>query len=235
MNIGILLCDEVPEKFSGAHGQYPSMFAQLLHKVEPALTFSVFNAEQQELPADVDAADAYLITGSRHGVNDGYPWIDQLEAFIRTLHERHKKVVGICFGHQLIAKALGGTVDRAATGWGIGITTNTLQQLKSWMQPAKDEFNLIISHQDQVIELPKGVEILASNARCPYFMMQIGQHMLTIQGHPEFSRAYSQALIEDRADLYGEAMSEQGLRSLQQPVDDELMAQWIIRFFNQAF
>lgn len=230
MNIGILLCDRVGEQFSTEHGQYPDMFAKLLHRADPTLTFSIYDAEQGELPDQIDAAEAYLITGSRHGVNDGYSWITNLEAFILQLHTAQKKLIGICFGHQLIAKALGGKVTKASNGWGIGVSVNKITQQKPWMLPSQDDLNLLVSHQDQVVELPLGAETLASSNFCPFYMMQIGNHLLTIQGHPEFSKAYSQALIEDRKNMLGKELSEQGLMSLQLKVDDSLFARWIVNF-----
>ena len=231
MNIGILQCDRVLEKFSIQHGQYPDMFMTLLKQVDPALTFTVYDLEQAHLPPHVDACDAYLITGSRHGVNDPLPWIAQLEDFIRQLHAKQKKIIGICFGHQLIAKALGGRVSKSPNGWGIGVSKNKIIQHKPWMKPSCDTINLLVSHQDQVVALPPNAEILASNSTCPVYMMQIGNNF-TLQGHPEFSKAYSQALIEDRKDKLGHARYEQGLQSLKWNVDDTLVAQWIIYFLE---
>ena len=99
------------------------------------------------------------------------------------------------------------------------------------MKPSCDTINLLVSHQDQVVALPPNAEILASNSTCPVYMMQIGNNF-TLQGHPEFSKAYSQALIEDRKDKLGHARYEQGLQSLKWNVDDTLVAQWIIYFLE---
>ncbi|KTC81583.1 glutamine amidotransferase-related protein [Legionella brunensis] len=232
MNIGILLCDHVGEKFSKEHGQYPDMFARLLHQVDPTLTFSIYEAQRGQLPSDLDEASAYLITGSRHGVNDGFPWITHLENLILRLHSSQKKIIGICFGHQLIAKALGGKVVLASNGWGIGVSINQVTRKKSWMVPQQDALNLLVSHQEQVMELPLGAEILASSDFCPFYMLQINDNLLTVQGHPEFSKAYSQALIEDRKSILGEALSEEGLMSLQHKVDDYVFAHWIVNFLR---
>ncbi|WED42083.1 glutamine amidotransferase-related protein [Legionella cardiaca] len=241
MHIGILLCDHVGEKFIAEHGQYPDMVAKLLHQADPTLTFSVYEVKQDKFPSDIDEADAYLISGSRHGVNDGLPWISNLEHFILRLHNAQKKVIGICFGHQLIAKALGGKVVVAAKGWGIGMSINKITQQKPWMFPQQNDLNLLVSHQEQVVELPIGAEVLAHSEFCPFYMLQISNHLLTVQGHPEFSKAYSQALMEDRKDILGEKLSEQGIESLHLKVDDNLFAQWIVNFLysksneNQTF
>lgn len=232
MKIGLLQCDKVSSVFESEHGQYPEMFARLLRQADPCLEWTVFDAEQGELPQDIHAVDAYLITGSRHGVNDGFGWITQLEEFIRVLHMEKKKVIGICFGHQLIAKALGGTVIKSPKGWGVGVSVNRLFSKQSWMSPEKNELNVLVSHQDQVIKVPKEAQILAGSEFCPYYMMQIGTHFLTVQGHPEFSKAYSRILMVSREDRINKKEFERGMVSLALGVDETLMAQWIINFLK---
>ena len=199
MNIGILKCDRVSDLFVSEHGQYPEMFTALLRPADPTIEFTLFDAERGELPTDIHTVDAYLITGSRHGVNDGFPWITQLEEFVRTLHAAQKKVIGICFGHQLIAKALGGKVIKSPKGWAVGMSQNRVVKEKEWMSPAKKEFNILVSHQDQVVELPMEAELLASSDFCPFYMMQVGSHFFTIQGHPEFTADITTEVIQSRA------------------------------------
>lgn len=232
MRLGILKCDNVSDVFEAEHGQYPAMFLNLLRPFSPDLQITIYDVEQGEFPTDLNAVDAYLITGSRHGVNDGFPWIAQLEACVRSLYDAQKKVIGICFGHQLIAKALGGRVIKSPKGWGVGMSQNKMLRIKEWMNPQPASFNLLVSHQDQVVDLPVGAEILASNDFCPYYMMQIGNHFLTIQGHPEFTKAYSRALMVSREDALNEMEFAQGIKSLELPEDDKLIAQWIMCFLN---
>jgi len=232
MNLGILQCDKVREQFA-AHGQYPDRFAMLLRPVYPAIAFTTFDVEQCEFPRNIDEADAYLITGSRHGVNEGSPWIAALEEFVRTLHQAQKKLIGICFGHQLIAKALGGKVIKWPQGWGVGMSCNKVNQHKSWMRPIQSEFNLLVSHQDQVTELPKEAEVLASSEFCPNYMTQIGSHILTVQGHPEFTKSFAHDLMVFRRLILGEQVFLKGVNSLTLPEDDALIAQWIINFLQE--
>jgi len=233
MNIGILQCDKVREALAGQHGQYPDMFIKLLKQVDPSLTFTIYDVEQTDLPDNIDACDAYLITGSQHGVNDNLSWIAPLEDFVRHLHASQKKLIGICFGHQLVAKALGGSVIKSPKGWGVGISEHHVIQHKPWMNPKLNKLKLVISHQDQVIELPKGAEVLASNEFCPFYMIQIGNN-LTVQGHPEFSKAYAQVILEeDRKGILDPIRYEAGLASLQLEKDDAIVAQWIVNFLQQ--
>ncbi|HAT2046983.1 TPA: GMP synthase [Legionella pneumophila] len=231
MNLGILLCDKVSEVFVEDHGQYPEMFANLLRPADATLEFTIFDAEHGELPTDVHAVDAYLISGSRHGVNDDYPWIRKLEEFVRTLHASQKKLIGICFGHQLIAKALGGKVIKSPKGWGVGMSQNQIYQFKEWMKPSLNCFNLLVSHQDQVIELPTDAEILAGSDFCPNYMMQIGS-FFSVQGHPEFTKSYSRDLMVSREDSVNEIEFAKGMKSLELHEDDTIIAQWIINFLK---
>lgn len=233
MNLGILNCDRVSDVFSVRYGQYPHMFAALFQPVAPQMTFSVFNALEGELPKDIHAADAYLITGSRHGVNDGYPWIAALEEFVRCLHKTPKKVIGICFGHQLIAKALGGKVIKSPNGWGVGVLQYQVVCPKPWMNPIQEQFNLLASHQDQVVILPPEAQLLARSDFCPNYMLQIGHTMLTVQGHPEFTKAYAQDLMQSREESLTKRVMTKGMRSLVLEHEHDLIAQWIINFLHQ--
>ncbi len=233
MNLGILNCDRVGEVFAVHYGQYPDMFARLFQSIAPKMTFTVFNAMEGELPKDVHAADAYLITGSKYGVNDGFPWIAALEEFVRVLHTTSKKVIGICFGHQLIAKALGGKVIKSPKGWGVGVLQNQIVQAKEWMHPAKSYFNLLASHQDQVVILPPGAQLLASSAFCPNNMMQIGRTMLSLQGHPEFTKAYAKDVMQSRKNILEKEVLAQGLNSLELEHEHTLIAQWLLHFLAQ--
>ncbi|KTD41642.1 glutamine amidotransferase-related protein [Legionella parisiensis] len=232
MKIGILQCDQVAPELITLHGTYSEMYIKLLYQVEPNLIFTVYDACHGELPAHIDVEDAYVITGSHHGVNDGYSWITALEEFIRCLHVGRKKVVGICFGHQLIAKALGGTVIQSPKGWGIGMSVNKITQHKSWMTPSLGVLNLIVSHQDQVVVLPPEAEVLAASDFCPFYMLQIRDNLFTVQGHPEYSKNYAQALIEIRKSKLSEELVEQGLKSLQQHCDDGVFSSWIVNFLS---
>ena len=233
MKLGILKCDNVSEIFAAEHGHYPAMFAAFLSLADPTIELFVFDAENGELPTDIHQADAYLITGSRHGVNDGFPWIKKLEEFIFELHAAQKKVIGICFGHQLIAKVMGGKVIKSPKGWGVGVSQNTVYRKKEWMPTNHQQFNLLVSHQDQVVELPVAAELLAGSDFCPNYMLQIGNYFLTIQGHPEFTKAYSRALMVSREDTINEQQFIAGIKSLELALDGELIARWIVNFLQK--
>ena len=232
MKIGILQCDHVREELQSTFGDYPQMIALLFAKVAPACRFKTFQVQSFEYPQNLDECDAYITTGSRHGVNDDFDWIKRLEEFICELDQAKKSFVGICFGHQLMAKALGGKVDRSDKGWGIGVTFNQVVCSKPWMEPHQHALNLIASHQDQVIHLPKEVkvDVLASSSFCSYYMLAYEDHFISIQGHPEFTKDYSSTLIDIRRDIIPFNRIQEGRTSLMANLDDQLIAQWIVNF-----
>ncbi|GHC17256.1 glutamine amidotransferase-related protein [Aidingimonas halophila] len=234
MNIGLLQCDDVAPELRDIHGNYPEMFERLFTSVDPTLSFRVWRCLDGEIPEDIEAVDAWLTTGSKFGVNDGDPWIDALGDFIRRLWQAEKTFVGICFGHQLMAKALGGEVIKSPKGWGVGMSFNRVMGRADWMDPWQEGLDLIVSHQDQVIALPEQANVLAESEFCPYYLMQVGEHFLGVQGHPEFAKPYSADLMTLRQATLGANRVREGLASLHAPVDDQLMVRWILNFMRRS-
>jgi GMP synthase-like glutamine amidotransferase len=233
MKIGILQCDDVAPVLQERHGNYPDMFIRLFHSVDPDLSFEVWRCHEGELPSLDADVNAWIITGSKYGVNDGEPWIEALSERTRQLAEHAQPVIGICFGHQLLAHAMGGKVMRHRGGWGVGVSFTKVQQSKLWMTPWKDNLDLIVSHQDQVVALPPSSKTLASSDFCPFYMVQHGASMLGIQGHPEFTKPYSADLMELRRGVIPDERIEQGLESLRASVDGDLLAGWLVNFMRR--
>lgn len=234
MKIGILQCDDVNEELQIAHGNYPQMFSMLLQELVPESELPVYRVLDGQLPERADECDAYLITGSKHGVNDGLPWIESLCSFVRTLWAEQIPLIGVCFGHQLMAKALGGTVRKAEQGWGLGLSYNQILERRDWMQPFKDHLDLLVSHQDQVAILPPQAQLLASSEFCPYYLVQYGEHFLSVQGHPEFTKGYSRDLLKMREPALPPARVRAAVVSLSAEPDGQLMMQWLVRFLRNA-
>ncbi|MFP8967472.1 glutamine amidotransferase-related protein [Pokkaliibacter sp. CJK22405] len=232
MKIGILQCDDVNPALQPDHGNYPAMFEALLREQAPDATFAVYRCLEGELPASVGECDAYITTGSKSCVNDDNQWIRQLEDFVRALYEANKKLVGICFGHQLIARALGGEVLNSEKGWGVGMSFNAVSSPKPWMQPQQDKLDLIVSHQDQVVTLPPEAQVLASSRFCPFYMLAYGECFMSVQGHPEFSKTYSRDLMNLRRGVIPDERIREGQVSLNAEVDDRVMMSWIMHFFK---
>jgi len=234
MRIGILQCDSVREDLQPTFGNYPDMFRRLLTRVDPDLGFRVYDLTQGEAPGALDECDAWLITGSKWSVYDEDPWIADAHELAGRLHEERRPMIGICFGHQLIARALGGRVEKASVGWGVGVHTARILERRDWMEPTRRTLSLLVSHQDQVTVLPPGAELLARHEFCPHDMMQIGDHVLTFQGHPEFVKAYSRQTIQDRRERLGEETYREGLASLSSPTEEDVAASWILGFVQRA-
>lgn len=187
MKIGILECGRLPDVLSAELGQYPSMFTHLL--ADHGFTFETWHVEGMDFPATVQEADGWLITGSRHGVYEDHAFIPVLEQFIRNAFAAHVPVVGVCFGHQIMAQALGGQVKKFAGGWAVGAQDYQFDtgpvRLNAW-------------HQDQVITPPEGAQTLASNDFCAHAALLYPGHGFSVQAHPEFQDKVIHGLIDHR-------------------------------------
>jgi GMP synthase-like glutamine amidotransferase len=230
MKIAILQCDSVMDELAAEFGDYPNMVRSMMLDIAGDLSFQVFDVTREEYPQDLDAFDCYISTGSKAAAYAQEPWIERLIHFVRLLDEQGKKLVGICFGHQIIAMACGGEVSKSEKGWGIGVAANRIVNTPAWMRKPKQQLNIIVSHQDQVSKLPPGAAVIAESDFCPYFIVQWSDHFLSIQGHPEWRRAYSRALIDRRRHLIDPLRVEEGLCSLELQPDSELFARWIFDF-----
>ena len=232
MRIGILQTDSVRDEYRSAFGDYPSMFESLLQISAPGGTyFHVYDVQHGTYPRDIDDCDGYVITGSRESAYDDAPWIAALSRFIEQLHASRKRTVGICFGHQLIAQALGGETRAAQVGWGVGVHRMQIEETEDWMDPPRRAINLLSSHKDQVVRLPHQARLLGSSGFCPIGAFAVGEHFVTFQGHPEFRKEYAEALMRSREDMLGEAYGP-GLASLSQETDEAVVGRWMINFLR---
>jgi len=221
-------------QFQAQFGDYTDMFIQLFHEVDPAFEFIIYDLRKGDIPRDLDECEAYITTGSRVSTYDkDVAWIPPFIDLIRKLHKAKKKLVGICFGHQLIADALGGKTVNSDKGWGVGVSINQIDHTQPWMKPPLSSINIIVSHQDQVTELPNNAVLVAKSEFCPNYMIQIDEHILTIQGHPEFSKQYSETLMTHRKDLLGENTYRKGIASLSLKTDEKTVMQWIVNFMQR--
>jgi GMP synthase-like glutamine amidotransferase len=234
MKIGILNTDEVKPEFAAEFGQYPDMFSRILLAGDPDIEVVTYEVVRGDYPSDIDEVDAYIITGSKLSVYDDVPWIRALKDFVQQLHNAKKKLIGICFGHQLVAEALGGKTRQATQGWCVGVHRNTLtSEAQSYGITAPD-FQLLSNHRDQVETMATGAKLLASTQACPISMTAIGYHILTLQGHPEFDKGYARALLDMRREILGEALYNAAVDSLQQTPDNITVARWILDFIANS-
>ena len=230
--IGLLMVGHVDPKSQHIAGDYPSLFSKLLegHDLELVrydLDFGMF-------PDRVDECDGWICSPSRASVYDDASWITDAEALHRDFIARETPYVGVCFGHQLLAQALGCEVRRAPGGWGVGVQRYEVVAPQPWMEASPPaHFELLASHQDQVMALPNDAALLFSSASgyCPIAGMTVGERAWTIQPHPEFTAALADHLLAGRVDLIGADKVSVARASLHQPLDQQLVAKWIASFF----
>ena len=223
MLIGILQTGEAPDALRDASGDYPDMFHSLL--AGRGFTFRTWRVVDMAFPADLHQAQGWLITGSRHGAYEDHAFIPPLEAFIRNAYAARVPVVGVCFGHQIIAQAMGGRVEKFAGGWSVGATDYDFEgetvTLNAW-------------HQDQVTAPPEGARVIASNDFCANAALLYDDRMLTVQAHPEFQPAFIDGLMQARGrGLVPEPLLAGAAQRLNDPLDTAPMADRIAAFFHQ--
>jgi len=233
MRIGVLETDTLEHDIKNKYGSYAEMFQQLFLSINNKLEFNIYQVIEEIYPENIDECDAYLITGSKFSAYEDSPWIKKLSQFIISLAKQRKKLIGICFGHQIIAHALGGLTEKSNKGWGVGNIISDIEKTQAWMGGEKKQFSLLVSHQDQVTKLPATAKRIASNAFCLNTSFQIDNHILTFQGHPEFSNDYLRYLMKKRRKLIGNESYNRALSSLDQDQDSLLVAQWIINFIAE--
>ena len=225
MKLAILETGRPPAKLVEQFGDYPAMIERMLGD---GLAFDRFDVAAGELPSDPNAYDAYIITGSPAGVYDALPWIDPLKDFLRAAKDR--KLVGICFGHQVMAEALGGHVEKSAKGWGIGLQRYHIDRIEPWMD-AVAAISAPASHQDQVVTQPPNTEVIASSQFAPLAaLVWTDRPAISVQFHPEFDPEYAKSLIAVRREQLPEA--DAAIASLDQPNDNKRVADWIRRFLR---
>ena len=192
-----------------------------------------YEAAQGQLPASPEECDAYVITGSPKGAYDSDPWIADLARFIRDGARAGKKFVGICFGHQILAHALGGHVEKSEKGQGLGLKSFEIKRSKPWMDGHPQQMTLYFAHQDQIKRLPPDAELLGGNEFCPIGMYTIGDQILGIQGHPEFSQSIMRDIITLQKNNGNLAVANAAEASLKGGMpDSQMAAQWAVNFLG---
>jgi GMP synthase (glutamine-hydrolysing) len=235
VKIGILECDHVDTELKIKHGDHSSFFINLFKKYAPEVSLDIFDIPKGEYPDWKNNYDGFIGTGSRFSVYDNMPWIERFKDFIKELYENNVKFIGICFGHQMIAEALGGKCSESKKGWGLGVKTAFIHQKQPWMKPPLDSYRLIFTHKDQIETLPPESKVLGGNDHCEYSVITLGSHFLGIQGHPEFTAPFVKELLQSRLELIGHEAVEEAEKTLVQQTDEAVVTQWMVKFFDTSF
>ena len=224
MKIGILQAGHAPEVMISKTGDYGELFQNFL--AGEGFVFTVYSVVNMEFPSSVSDAEGWLITGSRHGTYEKHEFIPPLEELIQDIHERQIPLAGICFGHQIIAQALGGKVEKYSGGWSIGLTEYTFENevtaLNAW-------------HQDQVTELPPGAFVTGSSPFCKFAFLEYGTHIFSVQAHPEFSGDFVEGLIDFRGKgVVPDSLLNNARRKLAFRNNSDRIRQKIVHLFQSA-
>lgn len=234
MNIGILLAGHTNEKMSAQHDDYGHLFKKLFassHLYEN-FKFSVLPVVDGVFPESINQFDGFLITGSAYGVYDDAPFIKELLTLVKNIYLKKKALAGICFGHQIIAEALGGHAKKWPGGWTIGnMNLNFFNQPDSFRNQMETA-TLIHVHQDQVVSLPPGAKLIASTKFCKNAGFVIDNQVLALQGHPEFKADYAAALFRILETQVGSQIVEKAIQSLVKSNDGIEFGHDILSFFE---
>ena len=201
MKIGILLVGRASEDLVDEYGTYAEMLIALINTDEQVFEFKTFNILDDEFPKDHLECDGWIVTGSPHGVYEEHSWIPTVSQMINNIYEANLPIFGVCFGHQLIAQALGGHVEKSEKGWGLGLHTYQVNNKTDYMSNLSEEVTLNICHQDQVLRPPQGATIYAKSEFCENAGFYIKDKVLTMQAHPEFLVDFTKALLTARRDV----------------------------------
>ena len=216
MLIGILQCGHTSGAVAARHGDFDAMFRRLLggrgHE------FRTWNVVDMDFPVGPADADAWLVTGSKHGAYEDHAFIPPLEDLIRAIGDEGVPMVGVCFGHQIVAQALGGRVEKFAGGWGLGRTAYEIEGLGT--------AHVTGWHQDQVVEVPPSARVVGRSGHCATAALAYGDRIWTIQPHPEFGPDVTATYVEDKRGTldYPDALMDRAEAALDQPLDGARVA-----------
>ena len=224
MKVGILQAGHAPAEMIAETGNYAQMFTQFLSGRD--YSFAAYSVVDMEFPKSAHSADCWVITGSRHGVYENLPFIEPLKALVRDIYNLKIPLVGVCFGHQVIAQALGGQVEKYSGGWSVGATDYDFEgqtvSLNAW-------------HQDQVVALPADARVLGSSPFCKYAFLGYGENVFTMQAHPEFDSRFINGLIDTRGrGLVPDDLLERASSKLELPNSNSALADRIHSALNLA-
>lgn len=230
--VGLLMCGHVHPDALDLGGDYPDLFESLLGPL--GIDVVPYAVTEGHLPGSLDECDGWMTSPSRSSVLDDLPWIGDVAELAVDAVRNEVPFVGICFGHQLLASVLGGRVERSPLGWGVGVKEYDVTVARRWMEPPSSTIALVASHEDQVVELPRGATSWLRADYCPIAGFELGERCVTLQPHIEFSPEISGRLLALREDIIGAEVVSQARATLGRMPDRALVAGWLAAFLRPS-
>ncbi|MCG3267121.1 type 1 glutamine amidotransferase [Yoonia sp. I 8.24] len=224
MKIGILQTGRSPESLNEKYGDYDAFFKRYLDG--RGFDFETYEVLDGKFPKLPQSADGWLITGSRFGAYEDHDWIPPLEEFLRETFAQGVPIFGVCFGHQILAQALGGKVEKFDGGWSVGPTAYESGQF--------GDQKMIAWHQDQVTRRPEMASVVGSSDFCENAILAYGDQALTIQPHPEFTAGFMADLLEARGGQLPQHIKDGAAAAQDDPLTRVNFADEIEAFFKKT-
>lgn len=232
--IAILLTTVDDSDFAKRFPNDGEKFRRLLSPLRPDWQFDVVAVKDNIFPDRPEDYDGYVITGSPASVNGPEPWIARLLVFIRAVHSARIPIFGACFGHQAIAAALGGKVDNSERGWRLGTALTHYEHFAPWMEPRQETVRLYAAHQEQVVSLPDGAELLGGDDHCPIGSYRIGDTVFATEYHPEMTPDFVAGLTDYLDGKLPDPVIARARNCLSEEAEGPFFARWIVNFLDQS-
>lgn len=233
MHIAVLVTNTDESDFAARHPRDAEKFTTLIHGVRPEWTVTAFNLPKGDFPDDLQGFDGFLIGGSPASVLDDDLWIARLMEVIRTAYSIGIPLAGACFGHQAIAKALGGKVGPNHGPFILGAAETEITAPAPWMDGAK-VIRLAAAHGEQVVSLPEGAEVIGRSEGCPVAAFRISEKVFTTQYHPEMTPQFAAAIVEEFSPKFPPEVGMAARMVLAKGIEGPRFAEWIARFFERS-
>ena len=234
MKIAILMANTDESYFASQHPSDDKHFVDILNNVRSNWIYEVFNVTHQIFPKSLDNFDGIIITGSPASANDKDLWIKELLSTVRCSINKKIPIFGSCFGHQVIAKALGSKIIKNPDGWSFGLVKTQVVADASWLEGLEKETLVYAAHVEQVKDLPTGAKLLFKTDGCDVAGFSIGNNVFTTQYHPEMSRQFMMALTEELSIKLGKELTDNALSSLNKKAHTIQFAEAIAKFFERS-